>query len=194
MRLATVLTNPVFSILLFWVIINPYNMPLPGNNRGVHKIFFFIFILTFLASVNAFSQSAELHVLFEDVKAKLQSEVTHQADTVKTHFNDRETKQRIAFLNRQFSTTTFSKNSSVAYWYCNAYDNDNKRLHFEIVSMVFKTNKERDAALAQINKKGREIFKLKVLTRFKVKTSQNELLIAYTETQNKRLAPFWEKL
>jgi hypothetical protein len=56
----TVLTNPIFLIFYFGVILNPYNMPLPGNNRGDHKIFFFIFILTFLTSVNALSQTKNL--------------------------------------------------------------------------------------------------------------------------------------
>lgn len=163
-------------------------MPLPGRKL------FFISMFTFLTSVNALSQSDNLHVLFEDVKTNFQANITHQCDAIKTHFNDRETKERVDFLNRQFSTTAFSRNSSVAYWYCNTYDNDNKRLHFEIVSIVFKTGKERDAALAQTNKEGRTIFKLKLLTRFKVKSLKNELLIAYTETQNKRLAPFWEQL
>jgi hypothetical protein len=135
------------------------------------------------------------HTLLEDIKAKFQTEVTHQCDTNKTHLNDKLANGRISFLNKDFSTTLFSKNSSVAYWYCNAYDNDNKRTHFEMVSIIFKTDKERDAALERINSTERDNFKLKLLTRFKVKTFENGLLIVYTEINgNKVLEPFWDQL
>jgi hypothetical protein len=135
------------------------------------------------------------HVLFEDVKINFQTKVTNQCDTIKTHVNDNETKKRIAFLNKDFSTDLFSRNNSVAYWYCNTYDNDNKRIHFEIVSILFKTDKDREAALARINSAGRTNLKVKVLTRFKVKTFDKELIIAYSETtKHKVLIPFWDNL
>jgi hypothetical protein len=135
------------------------------------------------------------HVLFEDVKIKFQSKVTNQCDTIKTHLNDSATKARIAFLNKDLSTDLFSRNNSVTYWYCNSYDNDNKRIHFEIVSILFKTDKDRDAALQKINSSGRTNLRLKLLTMFKVKTFGKELIIAYSETsKNKVLAPFWDKL
>lgn len=152
---------------------------------------------------NAFVQTKKLavqepdrrHVLFEDVKTKFQSNVTNQCDTIKTHLNDNATKERIAFLNKDFSTDLFSKNNSVAYWYCNTYDSDNKMIHFEIVSILFKTDKDRDAALKKIKSAGRTSLIIKVLTRFKVKTFEKELIIAYSETsKHKVLAPFWDKL
>jgi hypothetical protein len=135
------------------------------------------------------------HVWFEDVKTKFQSKVTNQCDTIRTHLNDNATRERIAFLNKDFSTDLFSRNNSVAYWYCNAYDNNNKRIHFEIVSMLFKTEKDRDAALQKIKSTGRTNLKVKLLTMFKVKTFDKELIIAYSETsKHKVLAPFWDKL
>lgn len=134
------------------------------------------------------------HVLFEDIKAKFQNEVTHQCDSIRTHFNDQQTKGRIAFLNKDFSTNLFSKNSSVAYWYCRDF-NDYKKPHFEIVSILFKTDKDRDAALAKINASGRTNFIVKVLTTFKVKTFEHGLLIAYSETAtSEMLKPFWDGL
>lgn len=135
------------------------------------------------------------HTLLEDIKAKFQTEVSHLADTVKTHFNDKQTKNRIAFLNKDFSTALFSKSSSVAYWYCFTRDAESKLLQFEMVSMLFKTDKERDAALDRINASGRTNLKVKVLTRFKVKTFEKGLLIAYSEsTLREDLKPFWDKL
>lgn len=135
------------------------------------------------------------HALLEDIKAKFQTEVSHLADTVKTHFNDRQTKSRVAFFNKDFSTTLFSKSSSVAYWYCFGRDAEGKMLQFEMVSMLFKSDKERDAALARINAAGRTNLMVKVLTRFKVKTFDKGLLIAYSaSTLRKDVKPFWDNL
>jgi hypothetical protein len=135
------------------------------------------------------------HVLFGETRTKFQNEITSACDTIDTHLNDRLTDKRIAFFNKDFSTTLFSNKSSVAYWYCNTYDNENQRVHFEIVSIIFRTDKERDAALEKINAAGRTNLKVKVLTMFKVKTFENGLLIAYSETtRHKELTPFWDGL
>lgn len=175
-------------------------MPLPANTHNRQKICCFIFMLTLLTNTNVFSQNTRFaaqdnqHVLFEDIKAKFQNEVTHACDSIKTHFNDQQTKGRIAFLNKDFSTTLFSKNSSVAYWCCWDY-NDYRKPHFEIVSIIFKTDKDRDAALAKINASGRTGFIVKMPTRFKVKTFEHGLLIAHSETSTSEvMKPFLDKL
>jgi hypothetical protein len=49
-------------------------MPLPGNDKTTHKIFFFIFILTFLTRFNAFTQTRNFAVQEEEL-AELRSKM-----------------------------------------------------------------------------------------------------------------------
>jgi hypothetical protein len=49
-------------------------MPLPGNDKTTHKIFFFIFILTFLTRFNAFTQTRNFAVQ-EEKLAELRSKM-----------------------------------------------------------------------------------------------------------------------
>src|SRR5690606_17034072 len=112
------------------------------------------------------------HVLYEEVRAKYQSDVSNKCDTFNGHVNDGDAKGRIDFLNKDFSTKIFSKNSSVAYWYCNTIDSENNRMHIGVISLLFSSDKERNAALKKIKSVKRTNFKVKLLTKFKVKVSK----------------------
>jgi hypothetical protein len=153
-------------------------------------------ILIYFYATPLFAQVDETqHILFKEIKTKYQVDISNNCDTFKVYFNDTETASRVSFLNKDFSTTLFSNNSSVEYWFCNANDIDNKRMHLGIISIVFKSEKEREAVLKKIISVGRTNFKTKLLTKFKVKYSKRELVIFFTETvRNKSTSAFWEKM
>lgn len=157
----------------------------------------YLFIILSFSIPTSLSAQVDIkqHVLYEEIKTKYQSDVSNNCDTFKTHFNDEEAKGRVSFLNNDFSTTLFSKNSSVAYWCCNTIDKENKRMHIGVISILFNSEKERKAAIEKIESAKRANFKVKLLTRFKVKASKRELLIIFTETvRNKSTVIFWEKI
>lgn len=153
-------------------------------------------ILSFSITSSIYAQGdTKQHVLFKEIKEKYEAEITNQCDTFKSHFNDKEAIGRINFLNKDFSTTLFSKYSSVGYWYCNANDSENKRMNIGIISILFKSEKDREVVEKKIKSAKRENFKVKLLTRFKLNASKCELLIIFSETvRNKSTATFLEKL
>ena len=56
-------------------------------------------ILSFFITIFLYAQADIMqHVLFEEIKAKYEADVTNQCDTVKAHFNDKEAIGRISFL------------------------------------------------------------------------------------------------
>jgi hypothetical protein len=157
--------------------------------------YLFIILGLFIAASLFAQVDVKQHVLYEEIKTKYQSDVSNKCDTFKANVNDEEAKGRVDFLNKDFSTRAFSKNNSVAYWYCNTSDSENKRMHIGMISILFNSEKETVAALKKIESAKRTNFKVKLLTKFKVKASKKELLIIFTETvRNKSTAVFWERI
>jgi hypothetical protein len=157
---------------------------------------YLLIILSFSITSLIYAQGdTKQHILFKEIKEKYETEITNQCDTFKSHFNDKEAIGRINFLNKDFSTTLFSKYSSVGYWYCNANDSENKRMNIGIISILFKNEKDREVVEKKIKSVKRRNFKVKLLTRFKLNASKCELLIIFSETvRNKSTATFLEKL
>lgn len=153
-------------------------------------------ILGFLISSLIYAQGdANQHVLFDKVKEKYSTEVSNQCDTSKAHMNDKVATGRIDFLNNDFSTTLFSRYRSVKYWYCNAHDNENKRMHFGLISILFENEADRVLVEKKIKSAERRNFRLKLLTRFALNASKFELLITLSETvRHPSTAAFFEKL
>jgi len=153
-------------------------------------------ILSFSITSLIYAQGdTKQHVLFEEFKEKYETEITNQCDTFKSHFNDKVSIGRIDFLNKDFSTTLFSKYSSVGYWYCNANDSENRRMHIGIISILFKNIKDREVVEKKIKSAKRKNFRVKLLTNFELNASKCELLIVFSETvRNKSTAAFFEKL
>lgn len=152
----------------------------------------FIFSITF----STYEQvDTDQHLLFKKFTEKYKTEITNQCDTFQTHFNDKEAIDKINYLNKDFSTSLFSKFRSVGYWFCNANDNESKRMNIGIISILFKNEKDREIIENKIRSTKRTNFKVKLLTRFKLKASKCELLIIYSETvRNKSTATFLREL
>lgn len=156
--------------------------------------YFFIFIFSIKFSTY---ENVEInqHLLFNEFTQKYKSEITNQCDTVQAHFNDKEAIDKINYLNKDFSTSLFSKYRSVGYWFCNAIDNENKRMNIGIISILFKNETDREIIENKIRSTKRNNFKVKLLTRFQLKASNCELLIIYSETvRNKSTATFFRNL
>ena len=157
--------------------------------------YLFIILSLLIATSLSAQDNVKRHVLYEEIKARYQSDVSNKCDTFKALIDDEEAKGRVDFLNKDFSTRTFSKNSSLAYWHCNTIDSENKRMHIGVISILFNSEKEKEAAFKKIKSANRTNFKVKLLTKFKVKESKKELVIIFTETvRNKSTAVFWKKI
>jgi hypothetical protein len=62
-----------------------------------------------------------------------------------------------------------------------------------IISILFKSEKEREATVRKIKSAKRTNFKVKLLTRFKLSAAKCELLIIFSETaRNKTISTFME--
>lgn len=157
----------------------------------------YIFILSsFFISTTLLSQiKNDRHILYEDLKTKYQAATESRCDTFRTHVNDESTREKIRFLNKDFSTTAFSRSTSSAYWHFIANDTENQRMHIGMVSILFNNEKEKKVAIEKIESSKRTNFKVKLLTKFKVRESKNELLIIFTETvHNKSTSDFWKTI
>lgn len=154
---------------------------------------YLLILVAFFIKNFAYAQvDSNPHVLFEKIKHMYQAEVA-SCDSFVPHINDKEAKGRIDFLNKDFSTTVFNKFNSVSYWSCSSIDSNKRKMHIGLISILFKNEAEREAAERKIKAAGRPNFKVKLLTRFKLNVSKNELLIIYSETRNKTTSEFMEK-
>lgn len=98
-------------------------------------------------------------------------------ESSKVHNNPVSPKERISFLNNDFSTKDFLLSCEVK---CSDFAIEGG-FHFGVIDIGLE-KKDKAKCLKAIKSSLRQNFKVKVLTKFKVIEKANELIIMYTET------------
>ncbi|HEY9044503.1 MAG TPA: hypothetical protein VIN08_01345 [Ohtaekwangia sp.] len=114
--------------------------------------------------------------LLDSVLSKFQSIASQIKDTAYVD-NKISVKERIAFLNKDFNTSNFSKACEIR---CTDFFLKNT-LHLGIIDIALGEI-DKDRCVEVIKNVKRQNFKTKVLTRFKIIEKPNELVIMYSET------------
>jgi hypothetical protein len=117
---------------------------------------------------------ADRHLLFDQLQQRLPGNL---CEDTKIYENDKRTKGRITFLNREFRTQYFAAATSVRYFEC-----EDRRFHLGMISMEFKNQQDAELAFAAITSTSRTSFRLPTPNRFAPKRLGNEIVILYSET------------